>query len=290
MMTKETRKALIEWEPISSRLITASFRTNNRRVKAHIIQCYAPTNDAVDDVRARFYDSLNHLLGRVGARDLGDFNTKIGGRNEGYEEVMGKHGVGKMNENGEMYVETCVNNNLVIGGSVFPHKTIHKTTWVSPDHVTENQIDHIFNCRKFRRFMEDVRTRRGADAASDHHLLSRALCSGDAERRERLFILFSDRTAILFRDAAAAAVLLPWLRLGHRYRVRRRRSTYTTTTTPKHKRCRFFFFFFFRDPVNGNPRCDGAPCHDGTDFHRMLLEMWHPGAARLAGPGHLGQR
>ncbi|KAJ3603189.1 hypothetical protein NHX12_030932 [Muraenolepis orangiensis] len=69
MMTKETRKALIAWEPISSRLITASFRTN-RRVKAHIIQCYAPTNDAVDDVKARFYVSLNHLLGRVGARDL----------------------------------------------------------------------------------------------------------------------------------------------------------------------------------------------------------------------------
>ncbi|KAJ3590437.1 hypothetical protein NHX12_008388 [Muraenolepis orangiensis] len=97
MMTKETRKALIAWEPISSRLITASFRTNNRRVKAHIIQCYAPTND--------------------------DFNAKIGGWNEGYEEVMGKHGVGKMNENGDMFVETCFNNNLVIGGNVFPHKT-----------------------------------------------------------------------------------------------------------------------------------------------------------------------
>ncbi|KAJ3595626.1 hypothetical protein NHX12_004929 [Muraenolepis orangiensis] len=48
MMTK--RKALIAWEPISSCLITASFRTNNRRVKTHIIQCYAPTNDALDDV------------------------------------------------------------------------------------------------------------------------------------------------------------------------------------------------------------------------------------------------
>ncbi|KAJ3607615.1 hypothetical protein NHX12_024666 [Muraenolepis orangiensis] len=79
--------------------------TNNRRVKAHIIQCHAPTNGAVGDVKARSYDSLNHLLGRVGARDfiilMGDFNAKIGGWNEGYEEVMGKHGVGKMNENGE---------------------------------------------------------------------------------------------------------------------------------------------------------------------------------------------
>ncbi|KAJ3584790.1 hypothetical protein NHX12_015285 [Muraenolepis orangiensis] len=96
--------------------------TNNRRVKAHILQCYAPTKDAVDDVKARFYDSFNPTkLGRVGARDLiilmGDFNAKIGVRNEVYEEVTGNHGVGKMNENGEMFFETCVNNNLVIGGS-----------------------------------------------------------------------------------------------------------------------------------------------------------------------------
>lgn len=35
---------------------------------------------------------------------------------------MGKHRVGKMNENGEIYAETHVNNNLVIGRSVFPIK------------------------------------------------------------------------------------------------------------------------------------------------------------------------
>ena len=98
MMTKDTRKALTAWKPISSRLITATFNTNNKRVKAHIIQGYAPTNDADDEVKARFYDSLNHLLGSIRANDLimliGDFNAKIGGQNEGYEAVMGKHGVG----------------------------------------------------------------------------------------------------------------------------------------------------------------------------------------------------
>lgn len=64
-----------------------------------------------------------------------------------------------------------VTYNLVIGGSVFPYKKIHKTTWVSLDHVTENQIDHICISTKFRRTMEDARTRRGADTASDHNLL-----------------------------------------------------------------------------------------------------------------------
>lgn len=106
MMTKDARKALTAWKPINSRIISATFNTNNRRVKAHIIQCYAPTNDPDDEVKARFYDSLNHLLNSIGARDLvilmGDFNAKVGGQNKGYEAAMGKHGVGIMNENGEM--------------------------------------------------------------------------------------------------------------------------------------------------------------------------------------------
>lgn len=48
---------------------------------------------------------------------------------------------------------------------------MHKVTWVSPDGITENQIDHIAISRKWRGSLLDVRNRRGADAGSDHHLL-----------------------------------------------------------------------------------------------------------------------
>ena len=34
-----------------------------------------------------------------------------------------------------------------------------------------NQIDHVCICKKFRRSLLDVRVKRGADVASDHHLL-----------------------------------------------------------------------------------------------------------------------
>ena len=54
---------------------------------------------------------------------------------------------------------------------MFTHKRIHKTTWVSPDHLTENQIDHICIGKRFRRSLENVRSKRGANVASDHHLL-----------------------------------------------------------------------------------------------------------------------
>ncbi|VDP67769.1 unnamed protein product [Schistosoma curassoni] len=85
--------------------------------------------------------------------------------------IMGQHGLGERNENGERFANLCAFNKLVIGCTIFPHKRIHKATWISPDHTTENQIDHICINKKFRRTMEDVRTRRGADIASDHHLV-----------------------------------------------------------------------------------------------------------------------
>ncbi|XP_073695611.1 uncharacterized protein [Garra rufa] len=91
--------------------------------------------------------------------------------NTGYEQVMGIHGLGVMNANGERFTELCAVNKLVIGGSIFPHKRIHKSTWVSPDSLTENQIDHICMSKKFRRSLQDVRVRRGADVGSDHHLV-----------------------------------------------------------------------------------------------------------------------
>ena len=122
-----------------------------------------------------FYQQLQAVLDRRGAKDItilmGDFNAKIGMDNTGYEDFMRAHGLGQINENGERFADLCTLNQLVIGGSIFPHKLIHKATWISPNHVTENQIDHICISRKFRRSWRDVRVMRGADVSSDPHLL-----------------------------------------------------------------------------------------------------------------------
>ena len=88
------------------------------------------------------------------------------------KEDDGVHGLGVMNDNGERFVNACAADNIVIGGNVFPHKRIHKATWVSPDQVTENQIDHIGINTMFRRSLQDVWVKRGADVASDHHFVT----------------------------------------------------------------------------------------------------------------------
>jgi len=175
MLSKKAEKALIEWEGHGPRIITASFTTKSRKIDLNVIQCYAPTNDKDEETKNQFYSHLQTILERYPAKDInilmGDLNAKIGKDNTGCEEIMGRHGLGEENDNGERLKELCAGHNMVIGGSVFPHKRIHKATWISPDHKTENQIDHMCVSKKFRRSMEDVRVYRGADVGSDHNLV-----------------------------------------------------------------------------------------------------------------------
>ena len=159
----------LEWEPISPRIISTRFNSKGR--KTTITQCYAPTNVAEDDAKEEFYNALQSMLDRAQRRDLkflmGDLNAKVGENNTDKKLIMDKHGVGTRNQNGELFTSFCAFNDLVIGGTIFPHKT----TWVSSDTKTENPIDHITIARKWRRSLLDVRMRRGADAAADHHLV-----------------------------------------------------------------------------------------------------------------------
>ncbi|XP_055912883.1 uncharacterized protein LOC129946652 [Eupeodes corollae] len=106
---------------------------------------------------------------------MGDLNAQVGADNYGMERFMGKNGLGSRYENGDLLVDFCNANRLVIGGTVFKHKTCNKVTWVHPDGHTENQMDHIMIQQRWRKSMCDVRNIRNADVGSDHHLVVMSL-------------------------------------------------------------------------------------------------------------------
>lgn len=73
--------------------------------------------------------------------------------------------------NGERWADFCQTNELMIGGTLFPHKDCHKRTWISPDGSTLNQLDHVAFSKRWKSLLRDVCIMRGADIGSDHHLL-----------------------------------------------------------------------------------------------------------------------
>ena len=130
------KRALMEWTPISERIIKARFYSKYKRLT--VIQTYAPTNDALNEEKDEFYNQLQDTISSCNKHDMivlmGDLNAKTGSNNANREEVMGKFGAGVMNDNGE--------RQYVITGTLFLHR-IHKLTWRSPDGKTINQVDHV---------------------------------------------------------------------------------------------------------------------------------------------------
>ncbi|KAM9354321.1 uncharacterized protein KZ484_012474 isoform 1-T2 [Pholidichthys leucotaenia] len=170
---QECQESFLGWEPVNARIIRARFFS--KYVKTTIIQCYAPTEPSSDEEKDLFYANLQEQIDKTPWHNIlivmGDFNAQVGAGNVGYESCTGTQGTGVRNDNGQRFVDMCLENGLVIGGTIFSHKTIHKLTWVSPDGRTRNQIDHIAINQKWRGSATDVRALRGADAGSDHHLI-----------------------------------------------------------------------------------------------------------------------
>ncbi|VDO55909.1 unnamed protein product [Schistosoma margrebowiei] len=123
MLSKVARHAFVGWESYGSRIIKALFKTKKEGIKMNVVQCSAPTNDSNDDIKDQFYERLQSITEKCPRKDLtivmGDLNDKVGIDNTGYEDIMGRHRMRERNGNGER----------------FPHKRIHKATWVSQQQV-----------------------------------------------------------------------------------------------------------------------------------------------------------
>ena len=173
LMSETATRALMDWSPISERIIKARFHSSH--IKMTMAHVYVPTEDADEEEKEEFYMRLQDVLNGCKTHDMlvitGDMNAKVGENNEHYERVMGRHGLGQRNGNGERLCALSDMNGLVITGTLFPHKDIHKATWLSPNGKTKNQIDHILINKRFRNSVKDTKVFRSADIGSDHYLV-----------------------------------------------------------------------------------------------------------------------
>ena len=92
ILPPEAHGALIGWEPVNSRIITAKFTTKKKDIRLNIIQCYAPTNDAEKEKKDDFYQQLQAVWQK---RSKGHNHTDGGFQRQdrnGQHGLRGHHG------------------------------------------------------------------------------------------------------------------------------------------------------------------------------------------------------
>ncbi|XP_043063529.1 uncharacterized protein LOC122319800 [Drosophila ficusphila] len=124
---------------------------------------HAPTEEKDDVTKDTVYAELDRAYGRCLFHDikilLGDFNAKVG-----REDIFGA-AVGRFS---------------------------HKASWLSPDRLTRNKIDHIVIDARHESSVLDVRSCRGPNIDSDHYLVA-------AKTRTRLCVKNVARRGLLRR-------------------------------------------------------------------------------------------
>ena len=144
IVMRKVENTLLEWKPVNDRLMKVRF--NSKFAKLTIVACYAPTEEAEEEEKDELYEQIEEEIRTTPRHDvlmvIGDLNARVGEDNTGKERAMGTQGFGCVYNNGERLSDLCVESRLVIGGTLFMHRDIHKTTWRSPDQRTVSQIDN----------------------------------------------------------------------------------------------------------------------------------------------------
>ena len=145
-----------------------------------IVCAYAPTLVATEEAKDAFYASLSAVLQAVDHRDklvlLGDFNARVGCDHVVWEGVLGRHGTGKMNNNGLRLLTMCQEFNLLITNTLFQLKDKHKNTWKHPRSGHWHMLDHVIIRRRDAKECRMTRVMRGAECETDH-MMQRTLLS-----------------------------------------------------------------------------------------------------------------
>ncbi|PIO76758.1 hypothetical protein TELCIR_01154, partial [Teladorsagia circumcincta] len=91
VLNKKATNAPDGWKAVNERIITARFVTKYTRTT--VVQVYAPTEVADDEIKNEFYEKLQETIYALPRRDfkvvLGDFNAQLGGGRKMFEKIIG---------------------------------------------------------------------------------------------------------------------------------------------------------------------------------------------------------
>lgn len=160
---------ITEIQYINERIIKATVHLGNEKLT--LVQVYAPQTGCSQDEKNKFLEDLEETISEERAIVIGDLNAQLGTDRNGYEKVMGPHGHGRRNSEGEQLLDFCLRNSLVVKNSWFNKRVSHKITRYSWDGQSKTVIDYVITDQERSRLVTDVKVIPSENLNSDHRLL-----------------------------------------------------------------------------------------------------------------------
>ena len=158
---------------INERLMTMSLPLDGCTLS--IISAYAPTLAKPQEEKECFYGSLSEAIKAIPSSHklllMGDFNARVGIDYSGWENVLGKHGIGRENSNGTLLLSLCAQNELIVTNTIFQQANRYKTTWMHPGTKEWHMIDYVITRQRDVNDVSHTRAMCGSCTWSDHRLV-----------------------------------------------------------------------------------------------------------------------
>jgi exonuclease III len=140
----------------SDRLIAVKLKAEP--VSILIVQVYMLTSDYEDDEVEELYDIIEEILeddgkGETNTIITGDWNSVVG--DKAHHNTVGPYGLGRRNRRGQMLIDFCERNGLVITNTLFKKPKRRLYTWKSPGDKSRYQLDYVLVKQRLRNSVKE---------------------------------------------------------------------------------------------------------------------------------------
>ena len=171
VLKKDHVDRVMELWRVSDRIICLKMEIDGAIL--NIISAYAPQVGCICEEKEAFWLDLDETMEKIPKNERivvgADLNGHVGEGNNGDEECMGRHGLGKRNEEGQAVVDFAKKMGLAITNTFFVKKPAHKVTYSSGGRST--QVDYIMVRRRRIKEVVDTKVIVGESVAKQHRIV-----------------------------------------------------------------------------------------------------------------------
>ena len=174
ILKKEHVDRVVELWRVTDRIICLKMEVDG--VMLNVISAYAPQVGCIRGEKEAFRLDLDETVEKIPKNKRivmgADLNGHVGEGNNDDEEGMGRHGLGKRNNEGQAVVDFAKRMELAITNTYFVKKPAHRVTYNSGER--SSQVDYIMVRRRIKEVV-DTKVIVGESVAKQHRIVISAI-------------------------------------------------------------------------------------------------------------------